>query len=577
VWLPLGRWFEANGKVKMGHALDSLAKLLPDSVHQVDGNVIRDVPRSSLQVGDEFRVLAGERCGVDGRIVAGFAEIDEQLVTGESRAVTKGPGDSVFSGTLNLDGDLLAIVTAAAGEETVSRLLAMVQKARRAPGQYQRLADRIAVWFVPAICLIALATAAYRGRLEGLDAGILAGLAVVLIACPCALGLATPMAVWTAMSRAAQGQVLFRSGQSLEQLADANLIFFDKTGTLTDGKSEVDALIVQEGTDRHDVLDRAASLAAGSNHVLSTAIRRYLSDAAPTLNFVSVATVPGKGLSARLIHDGQFDTVYLGSPRFLDEQGLAISQSLERSIASVGADTSLAYIGWGDRVHAAFVFRERLRPEAAAAIELLHRMELPTIVLTGDRLSRATQLGMELQSTVMGDQLPEDKATVVERARCDGKCVAMVGDGINDAPALATADVGIAMGCGTDLSRDSASVCLLSNDLIRLPWTVALARHTVRVIRQNLFWAFVYNVGGIALAVSGRLNPVWAGAAMVASSLLVITNSLRLNRFPEPPLATPLAIVATQTNLRTSCQQSQSFGSDLAKLDSSVQELQATT
>ena len=401
-FVTLGRWFEAVGKVRMSHALDALAKLLPDVVHQVDGNVIRDVKRDSLRVGEEFRVLAGERFAVDGRIVAGSAEIDEQIVTGESHPVTKGPGEFVFSGTLNLDGDLRAIVTAAAGEETVSRLLAMVQKAPAAPGQYQRLADRIAIWFVPTICLIALATAVYRGRTEGMDAGILAGLAVVLIACPCVLGLATPMAVWTAMSRAAQGHVLFRNGQALERLARVDIVYFDKTGTLTDGRADVYALIVQEGTDRRDVMARVAALAAGSNHVLSMALRRFVGDAWPTSAITSVQTVPGKGLSARLVHDGHYDTVYLGSPRYLEEQGLVVSQSLEQSLASAGIDTSLAYVGWGKQVQGAFAFQERLRPEAAAAIKTLRTMGLSTTVLTGDRSSRAMQLEKELHSSGNG-------------------------------------------------------------------------------------------------------------------------------------------------------------------------------
>ena len=297
VFVTLGRWFEATGKLKAGHALDALAKLLPATVHRLRDGAVEDVPRESITVGDELRVLAGERFGVDGRILSGAADIDEQLVTGESRTVAKHPGEDVFSGTLNVDGDLRIRVTAAAGAETVSRLLTLVRQARQARGQYQRLADRIAEWFVPAVCLIAIATAIWHGRTGGVDAGILAGLAVVLIACPCALGLATPMAVWSAMGRAAQGHVLFRSGQSLERLANVRFVFFDKTGTLTSGTTSVETLLVDSPTDRDDVVARAAVLAGGSNHVFSAAINAFVEKPTRLAATSPVAVLPGKGIS----------------------------------------------------------------------------------------------------------------------------------------------------------------------------------------------------------------------------------------------------------------------------------------
>ena len=416
-FLTLGRWFEATGKLKMGQALDELAKLLPNSVHQLCGDTVRDVPRESIQVGDTIRVLAGERFGVDGRIIAGVAEIDEQLVTGESRAVLKVPGDLTFSGTLNLDGDLRIVVTAAAGQETVSRLLEMVRKARRAPGQYQRLTDRIAVWFVPIISTVAIATAAYRGYTESIDAGILAGLAVVLIACPCAFGLATPMAIWTAMGRAARGHVLFRSGQALEQLARVESMYFDKTGTLTSGDSDVGALILADTADRAEVLAIADSLAAASNHSFSLAIRRYAAGRTQTKSVGAVTTIPGKGLSACVDHDSHQETIYLGSRRLMEENGLAIAESLDLAMEANGAEASFVFIGWANRAQGLFVLREQLRPEAPAALDACRRMGLQTTVLTGDSASRAARLAKQLGTDVLSGQLPEEKVAAVQLAR----------------------------------------------------------------------------------------------------------------------------------------------------------------
>jgi heavy metal translocating P-type ATPase len=549
-FLTLGRWFEATSKLKMGQALDELAKLLPDSVHLIRGNTMRDVAREELYVGDVVRILAGERSGVDGQIIAGAAEIDEQVVTGESRTISKAAGDRIFASTLNLDGDLRVRVTSAAGDEVISRIRQLVELARRTPGHYQRLADRIAFWFVPITTVIAVGAAIHRGQADGLGAGILAGLAVVLIACPCAFALATPMAVWTAMGRAAREHVLFRNGLALEGLARIDTIYFDKTGTITTGQAEVDALILANNADRRDVLDRAGALAAASNHSFSIAIRQYVAGLQRTTRIATVRTVPGKGLAGKLDLDDEDGETFMGSRRMMKEQGWSIPPSLNRIAHECGDKGSFVYLAFQNRVQAMFVLREQLRADTRAAFTACADLGLQTAVLTGDRVLRAEKLGVELGCDVVAEQMPHEKVSVVQAARNDGRHVAMVGDGINDAPALAAADVGIAMGCGADLSRDSAGVCLLSNDLLRLPWAISLARRTVRIIQQNLFWAFVYNIGGIGLAVTGQLNAVWAGAAMVASSFFVVTNSLRLGRFPAPSAVG----VAAESDVRAASQ-----------------------
>lgn len=567
LFVTLGRWFEAQGKLRSNRTLDAIAKLLPATVHLVQDQRVIDQPREAVTIGQHLRVFPGERFGVDGRIASGMGDIDEQIVTGESRPVSRGPGDDVRSGTLNIDGDLEIEVTAAAGAETVSRMLDLVRRSRRIRGHYQKLADRVTAWFVPAVTAVALAAAWWHGTRNGLDAGILAGLAVALIACPCALGLATPMAIWVALGRAASGHVLFRHGPSIEQLAGARALLFDKTGTITTGEAVVKSFVPNQPEDEQLALEVAARLAAVSSHCFSTAIQRYVTAVhqSPLLpqgegrgegasaypqapspypfpkgeGFTTeIRTVPGKGIAARWRSERstteEYQTVMLGSPQWLREQGCPVAATLWQAVAAQGGgDAPLSCIGWDGRVRGVFVFHEELRPEARTALAQCRQLGLQVAVATGDRRSRGEQLAESLGVPVLAEQLPEDKVAAIQSARQRFGPVAMIGDGLNDAPALAASDIGIAMGCGADLSRESAAVCLLSNDLSRLPWTVGLARQTIRIIRQNLCWSFSYNIFGIALAATGKLSPVFSAFAMVASSAFVITNSLRLNRFPE--------------------------------------------
>jgi heavy metal translocating P-type ATPase len=536
VLVTLGRWLEATGKLKTGAAIEALHRLLPDSARVLRDDGEESVPLAELVAGAVVRVLPGERIPCDGVVVGDGAAVDEQMVTGESRPVTKGPGDRVFGGTLDLDGPLVIEATAPSGGGALARLIELVREARRAKGRYERLADRIAAWFLPAVLRIALVAFAWHAYHAGLDRGILAGLAVLLIACPCALGLATPMAVWAALGRAARAQVLFRNGEALERLATVRAVRLDKTGTLTTGTPAVALFAVSAGNEPEAVWATAAALAATSAHAHCLAIRELLAHqpAAPArasltgaAGWCEVRSVAGRGLSARRRCDGA--AVYLGNPRWLREIGLACPDDLAPAVdGAVSGGQALTCLGWGGVIRAVFVLREQLRPEAAAAVEGLRRQGLDVAVLSGDHAARGRAIGDELGVLVEADQLPEDKVAAVERARRTVGPVAMVGDGINDAPALAASDVGVALGCGADVSRDSAAVCLLGNDLLRLPWAVALARRAVRVIRGNLFWAFAYNIVGVGLACTGRLNPVLASLAMVLSSLFVVASSLRL-------------------------------------------------
>jgi cation transport ATPase len=353
------------------------------------------------------------------------------------------------------------------------------------------------------------------------------------------------MAVWAALGRAATEQVLFRSGAVLERLAQVDAVCFDKTGTLTSGSLEVNRLLVLHGDNVQAVLANAARLASGSTHAAARAIdafaeRRLMAALdAPIASWQAdrVQTYPGRGVAAEVGNEDDGAAVaYLGSAQWMAERKQAIPEELARRLRRFGSTAnSLACVAWDDRVRGVFFFTEQLRPDAQSAVAACRALGLQTMMLTGDRCDSAAAIARELGLNAIGEQLPHNKAQVVKGL---GGHTAMVGDGINDAPALANAHVGVALGCGADISRDAAGVCILGDQLTRIPWAVGLARHTTRVVRQNLFWAFAYNVAGIMLAAAGKLNPIWAAGAMAVSSVLVIANSLRLSKYEDPPAPT---------------------------------------
>ncbi len=546
VLVTLGRWMEALGKQRTTEAVESLDRLLPETVRVRRGEHPESVlPLAELRVGDSVRVLPGERIPCDGRIRRGRAAIDEGLLTGESVPTTRGPGDVVAAGTWNVDGALVLEAAAEADRGTVARLTELVRAALGAQGRFERLADRVARFFVPLVLAVAGATAIVHGRTGGFEEGLLAGLAVLLIACPCALGLATPMAVWTAVGTAARHQVLFRSGTALERLARVDSIFFDKTGTLTEADLQVEAAHRVDCTEG-EVVSRTAAIAAQSEHIASRALLRWAADHGTTDEAIQaeVRQVPGRGLI--VVDAAGSTTAWLGSPQFLEESGMAWPTELRRRAdAAKAAGDPVVALGWEGSVRALFSLRERLREGAFEALAALRALGLRVEILTGDHPGRAARLAAELGVPVRAELVPEAKvAAVAERVQA-GHCVAMVGDGINDAPALARAEVGIALGCGADVSRDVADVCLLANDPRRVAWAIELSRRTVRVIRLNLFWAFAYNLIGTGLAVAGRLNPILAALAMAISSFLVVTNSLRLADREASDEAVPSKVAET--------------------------------
>ncbi len=579
VMVTLGRWFEATGKHRATEALDQLAALLPESVTRSTSQGSEEVPCTEIAVGDRLEIRPGERFPVDAILVQGRTTVDEQVFTGESVPVARVTGDRLLGGTVNLDGNVIVEATAAFKAGSFGRLLQLLQEARLSRGHYQRLADRVSAWFFPLITGVAILTLIVHWS-AGIGVAVQHALSVLLIACPCALGLATPLAVWTALSTAAKHQVLFRSGEAIERLAIVKSICFDKTGTLTTGSPQVRHLCVLDDHDSRDILPLCAALAKTSTHPFSKAVVQFVEewpasnrgacnavdtrDWNKTLDLRDVRSVPGGGVEA-FSPDGK--QLRLGSLEFVTAAGdisprLRLRMAHALSIADQEA-ASVVAVSVAARPVIMFLLTETMRPESSETVKRCMELDLPVTVLTGDRAAKAEQLRRNLldchevgcqcsaecaagnahdhdhheivpapapasRLKIECDLRPEQKVRHLREIRERCSTVAMVGDGINDAPALAVSDVGIAMGCGADVSRDSAQVCLLSNDLSRIPWAVQLARRTTRVIRQNLFWAFGYNFAGVVLAAFGLLNPAVAAGLMIVSSLLVITNSLRL-------------------------------------------------
>ncbi|MBI1349323.1 heavy metal translocating P-type ATPase [bacterium] len=527
VLVTLGRWLEATGRLQASSALDELEQLIPATIRCVckDGFTYM-LPRDEVAIGQQVRVLPGERIPVDGEIIRGRAVVDEHFFTGESQPVEKAVGGQVLGGSLNLDGDLLIDVQAPATAGALGRLIESVRTARLQKGEFQLLADQWSARFFPIIAVVSLATGLYHGSVTGWDTGLMTALSVVLIACPCALALATPVAIWASLAHAAQRGVLFRSGAALERLAKVRAIRWDKTGTLTTGTPSVRTLICETAEEAPLVMELASALVGGSTHIYSEAIRRHLELTPAETTTAEVETVAGRGLCLTVPALGE---VALGSCTFMQERGLQAGPRFSALLSDSGQlETANVCVGWGQKIRGVFLLDEVLRPETRTAMEECRSLGLDLAVLTGDRRERGAYWQQQLGIPVEAELLPEEKLQAIREAHVKCGSVAMVGDGLNDAPALAAADIGIALGCGADVTRDSADLCLLPNDLRLVPWSIGHARTTVQIIRQNLAWSFGYNSLGVILAASGMLHPAIAAILMVVSSLMVLGNSLRL-------------------------------------------------
>ena len=522
----LGRFLEAGAKRKASEAISRLLSLAPQEARQViDGKRLM-MPVSGIKAGDLVEVVPGEKMPLDGIVQEGASETDESMLTGESRPVAKGPGAEVFAGTLNLYGTFVYAVTRTGHDTVLSRIIRAVEdaQARRAP--VQAVADRVVGWFVPLVVIVSIGTAAFwlfRGA--GPEQAIMNAVSVMVIACPCALGLATPLAILTGTSFGASRGILIKGGDVIERAKDIDTVVFDKTGTVTEGRPK---LIAYQGLGMGDAeaLLIAASLERTSEHSLGKAIVQ----AAGGMKLHDVAdfvAVPGKGVQGTI--GGKRAVV--GNREFVaahDAHGSGNAEMETRAQRFEADGATIVFLGYGGNRAGMFAIADAPRPEAAEAVALLEGGGFRTIMLTGDGQSTADAVARSVGiEDVKARRTPAEKAEDLRAMRAAGRACAMVGDGINDAPALVEADVGIAMGRATDIALESADMVLLGRDLRLVSQAIGLARTTFSVIRQNLFWAFFYNVVTIPLAVMGILHPIVAAGAMALSSLSVVGNSLR--------------------------------------------------
>ncbi len=524
--VTVGHWLEIRARKVGNEAVERLWQRVPQEATWITAEGERRVPVDELPKGARVRVRPGEHFPVDGVVAEGEGEVDESLLTGEPTPVLRRPGDTVRAGTINLDGAFEVITTAVGAETVVGQIGRLLHQALWQRSPVERLADRLAAWMVPTAVLIAAGTFAFWSRQVGVETGLMHALSVLLIACPCALGLATPLTLWIALGRATEEGVLIQHTGVLERLAQVRTVLFDKTGTLTQRPLRLHRVATAgPHISEEEVLRRAAAVEALSEHPLAQAVLYAAEQQGLAYPRVSEFRAwPGRGVSARL---GE-TLVWVGNEPLMADQGMAVPAHLAEVAARWREEgLRVVFVGWDDEVVGVLGLGEAARPEVTDVLHYLQAMGLEVAVLTGDDPAAGERWQALLGVPVHAGLQPEEKMRFLEGAR---RPVAMVGDGINDGPALAAADVGITLSDGTDVAREAAEVILLDDNLWAIPRTMDLARTAMRRVRQNLGWAFVYNVLGIGLAVSGRLQPVLAALAMVLSSLIVTGNALRIRR-----------------------------------------------
>ncbi len=535
----LGKWLEARAKYQTTAAIRALQALRPEVAHVLQaGGEEADLPLAEVLVGDTLVVRPGERVPADGTIAQGQTHVDESMLTGEPLPVAKGAGARVTGGSINAEGRFLMQVQAVGGESVLAQIIRLVEDAQAAKAPIQRLVDQVSAVFVPVVMAIAAVTLA-GWLLSGAaaEAAWIHAVAVLVIACPCALGLATPAAIMAGTGVAARHGILIKDAQALEIAHRVDTVAFDKTGTLTVGQPRLVAFVAAPGSDEAEQLGVAASLQGGSEHPLARAVQAAARErglAVPPTE--GVRAVVGRGTEGEV----GVRSYLIGSLRWMQELGVDTSPVAEdvQRLQQQGATLSLMAerTTGGLAVRALMAFADEPKPEAAEALAALRARGLRLVMISGDNRAAAVAMGLRLglrEDEVMAEVLPGDKATRVAALREGGHIVAMVGDGVNDAPALAAAHVGLAMATGTDVAMHAAGITLMRGDVRLVAGALDISRRTVRKIRQNLFWAFAYNVAGIPLAALGYLSPVVAGAAMALSSVSVMTNALLLKRWRE--------------------------------------------
>jgi P-type Cu+ transporter len=531
-FLLAGRYFEARAKRSAGAALRALVELgaKDASILAADGSE-RRVPVEELQPGDLFVVRPGEKVATDGVVVEGRSAVDQSLLTGESVPVEVGPDEAVAGATVNVGGRLVVRAERVGADTALAQIAKLVGDAQSGKAPVQRLADRVAAVFVPVVIAIAVATLGYwLGNGAGVTFAFSATVAVLIVACPCALGLATPTALLVGTGRGAQLGILIKGPEILESTRRVDTIVLDKTGTVTEGAMALAEVVTADGVERSDALRIVGAVEHASEHPIARAIAAAARRAGGTLPQVE-SFANREGLGVEGVVEGH--AVVAGRPALLADWGVELDAPLTSAVAAAQAQGRTAIAAaWDGRARAIFVVADTVKPSSAAAVRELERLGLRPVLLTGDNERTARAVAAEVGiDDVIADVLPADKAAVVSRLQEGGAIVAMVGDGVNDAPALAQADLGLAIGTGTDVAIEASDLTLVSGDLRAAADAIRLSRRTLSTIKGNLFWAFAYNVAALPLAASGYLNPLIAGAAMAFSSVFVVSNSLRLRGF----------------------------------------------
>lgn len=539
-----GKYLEVRAKLKTGEAIEALMKLQAQTAHvERDGTVV-DIPIDEVQEGDVCIVKVGEKIPVDGEVIEGVSHIDESMITGESVPVKREVGEAVIGATVNTEAVLKVRTTAVGGDTVLSQIIRLVQDAQGSKAPIQRFADTIAAYFVPAVLVITVVAvvvwltvgANILGFQEALPFAISALVGVLVIACPCALGLATPTAIIVSTGTAARNGILVKNAESLERAHAVDTIIFDKTGTLTEGKPTVTDIVATDSVDTDTLLQHAFALEQLSSHPLGAAIVRYAQEKGCTVLEVEGAKeVAGAGIMGNMNNEHWM----VGTRALLEKHDIHIPENFTEQIEALeGEGKTVVFVGKKDAFAGMLALSDVVKSVSVEAVASLHKAGIHTVMMTGDNERTAEAIAQQVGiDEVYAGVKPEDKANKVAELQKAGKVVAMIGDGINDAPALAKADVGIAMSTGTDVAIESADITILHGDIRKVHQALHISRRTLRIIKQNLFWAFFYNVLGIPLAAGAfypffglMLNPVFAGMAMAFSSVSVLTNSLRLRR-----------------------------------------------
>ena len=536
--ITLGKYFEDVSKGKTSMAIQTLVGLAPKMATVLRGGQEVEVPVEEVQVGDLIRVKPGEKVPVDGVVTEGNSTVDESMLTGESIPVSKAVGDEVIGASLNKTGSFILKATKIGKDTALSQIIQLVEQAQGSKAPIAKLADKVSGVFVPIVIVLALVSglAWYFLGQESWVFALTITISVLVIACPCALGLATPTAIMVGTGKGAENGILLKSGEALEEANHVNMVVFDKTGTITNGTPVVTDVVTAENTDADALIRLAASLEVASEHPLGEAIVAKAKEQGAAFDEVTnFEAIPGFGIKG---HVGE-TLVFLGNEKWMRENGLANVEMNDKANHFAEQGKTPLYIGYNNAVQGLIVVADTVKESSARAIQTLHEMGIQVAMMTGDHERTAQAIAAEVGiDRVFSEVLPQDKANYVSKLQEEGYIVAMVGDGINDAPALAQAQVGIAIGTGTDVAIESADAVLMKSDLMDVPAMLKLSRATIRNIKENLFWAFAYNVIGIPFAMGvlhlfggPLLNPMIAGAAMSFSSVSVVLNALRLKRW----------------------------------------------